>query len=63
MEWEKLGIIGSFSSDMKELYVPWDAETASESFKVMELQDFFMKLSLELERKVVLLTWIGTFLF
>ena len=62
VNWDSLGIIGSFSKDMKELYVPWDSTTPSESFKVLELQDFFMKLSYELERKCVLLTWMFTFL-
>ena len=62
VNWDSLGIIGAFSKDMKELYVPWDSTTPSENFKVLELQDFFMKLSYELERKCVLLTWMFTFL-
>ena len=58
VDWNKLGIIGSFRNDMKECYFPWDAENASESITALELQDFFMRLALGLEKNVVLLTWI-----
>jgi len=59
VDWNKLGIIASFENEMKDVYSPWNAVEASQSIKAMELQDFFMKLSLGLERKVVLLTWIA----
>ena len=41
VNWDSLGIIGSFSKDMKELYVPWDSTTPSESFKVFGTTGFF----------------------
>ena len=55
VDWNKLGVIGSFRNDMKECYFPWDAENASESITALELQDFFMRLALGLESCVTYL--------